>query len=231
MSDHNDKDKTHDEPETDALEQEETEMTSEESEVSAADDDTAEESDDAVSDEDEASDDEASDDEASDDEASDDEASDDDEASEELAASAASNEEPVAETKAAAPVAAAHDDHGTHGHGDDGHGDDHGHGLSHVASTKVLLGTFGALMVLTIMTVAATMVDLGSSMNLLVAMIVATIKAGLVCMFFMHLRYDKVMHTVAFLAALLFALLFVSFALMDSSEYQQDIVWVEEAVQ
>ena len=210
MSDHNDKDKTHDEPETDALEQEETEMTSEESEVSAADDDTAEESDDAVSDEEEASD--------------------DDEASEDLAASATSNEEPA---KAVAPGAAAvaHDDHGTHGHGDDGHGDDHGHGLSHVASTKVLLGTFGALMVLTVLTVAATMVDLGSSMNLLVAMIVATIKAGLVCMFFMHLRYDKVMHTVAFLAALLFALLFVSFALMDSSEYQQDIVWVEEAVQ
>ena len=116
-----------------------------------------------------------------------------------------------------------HDEH-------DGHGDDsHGHGLSHIASAKVLLGTFGALMVLTILTVLATKIDLGSSTNLLIAMVVATLKASLVCLFFMHLRYDKVMHTVAFLTALLFALLFVSFALMDSSEYQQDIVWVDEA--
>jgi hypothetical protein len=45
----------------------------------------------------------------------------------------------------------------------------------------------------------------------------------------MHLKYDKTLHTIAFLTALLFALLFVSFALMDSSEYQDDIVWVEEA--
>lgn len=107
--------------------------------------------------------------------------------------------------------------------------DEHSHGLSHVASTKVLLGTFGALMVLTILTVAATGIDLGPNMNLLVAMVIATVKASLVCLYFMHLRYDKLLHTVAFLTALLFALLFVSFALMDSSEYQDDIVWIEEA--
>lgn len=116
-----------------------------------------------------------------------------------------------------------------HHHDDHAHGDDHGHGLSHIASTKVLLGTFGALMVLTILTVAATSIDLGSNMNLVVAMVIATVKAGLVCMFFMHLRYDKPLHTVAFLSALLFALLFVSFALMDSSEYQDDVIWVDEA--
>ena len=84
-------------------------------------------------------------------------------------------------------------------------------------------------MVLTVLTVTATGVDLGSNMNLLLAMVIATAKASLVCMFFMHLKYDKIMFTVALLAALLFALLFVSFTLMDSSEYQQDIVWVDEA--
>ncbi len=83
-------------------------------------------------------------------------------------------------------------------------------------------------MVLTILTVSATAIDLGPNMNLLVAMVIATIKAALVCLFFMHLKYDKPLHTIAFLTALLFALLFVSFALMDSSEYQDDIVWVEE---
>jgi cytochrome c oxidase subunit 4 len=215
VSDHNDKDDKHDEPETDALEQE---TESEETAAAAESADETAEGDDAVSDE------------TSADETSSDEGADDVEASstEADAPEEPAKPEPVA---AVAKTAHGHDDHGhdDHGHGDDHGHDDHGHGLSHVASTKVLLGTFGALMVLTIITVAATMVDLGSSMNLLVAMVVATIKAGLVCMFFMHLRYDKVMHTVAFLSALLFALLFVSFALMDSSEYQQDIVWVEEA--
>lgn len=112
---------------------------------------------------------------------------------------------------------------------DHGHGDHHGNDLSHVASVKVLLGTFGALMVFTVLTVTATSVDLGSSMNLVIAMVIATIKAGLVAMYFMHLRYDKPLHTVAFLTALLFALLFVSFALMDTSAYQDDIIWVDEA--
>lgn len=100
--------------------------------------------------------------------------------------------------------------------------DEH-HGLSHVAPAAVLLGTFGVLMVLTVLTVLATGIDLGRNMNLVLAMVIATIKAGFVCMYFMHLRYDKALHTVAFLTALLFALLFVSFALMDSSEYQYDV--------
>ncbi len=107
--------------------------------------------------------------------------------------------------------------------------DDHSHGISHTASVKVLLGTFGALMVLTFLTVAATQVDFGSSTNLLLAMLVATAKATLVCMYFMHLKYDKVMYSVALIAAVLFALLFVSFALMDSSEYQVDVQLVDEA--
>ncbi len=104
----------------------------------------------------------------------------------------------------------------------------HGHGLAHIASVKVLLGTFGALMVLTVLTVLATKIDLGTDMNLVVALLIATVKAALVAMFFMHLRYDKAMHTVAFLAGLLFALLFVSFTLMDSSEYQDSVIWVDE---
>ncbi len=115
----------------------------------------------------------------------------------------------------------------------DHNADDHsqaGHGLAHVASVKVLLGTFGALMVFTVLTVAATGIDLGSGMNLVVAMVIATIKAGLVCLFFMHLKYDRTLHTIAFLTALLFALLFISFALMDNSAYQNDIIWVEQAL-
>ncbi len=118
---------------------------------------------------------------------------------------------------------------GEHGHGD-GHGG-HGHGMSHVLPMKVLLGTWGALMVLTVLTVAVAKLpifDFGASPNLLIAMVIATVKATLVCLYFMHLRYDKLFHTVVFISAILLATLFVSFALMDSTQYQTDVSWAKD---
>lgn len=104
------------------------------------------------------------------------------------------------------------------------HHDDH-HGLAHVASTKVLLGTGGALMVLTAITVLATKVDFGPSLNLALAMFVAVIKATLVVLFFMHLKYDKLFHSVIFISAILAAALFVGFTLMDTGQYQSSNIW------
>jgi cytochrome c oxidase subunit IV len=104
---------------------------------------------------------------------------------------------------------------------------DHGHhGISHVASMKVLLGTFAALIALTVITVVtATQVHLGSQGNLILAMFIATFKATLVCTYFMHLKYDKPMHTIILVSAVLFAMLFVGFAVMDSNQYQVDTVF------
>lgn len=110
----------------------------------------------------------------------------------------------------------------------DDHHDDH-HGISHVASIKVLLGTGGSLLFLTVVTVLATKVDFGSSMNLALAMFIAVIKATLVILFFMHLKYDKIFHTVVFLSAVLAAALFVGFTLMDSGQYQQTNIWNPDA--
>jgi len=105
------------------------------------------------------------------------------------------------------------------------HHDDHAHGISHVLPTKVLLGTFGALMVLTIVTVLATRFDFGGQINLAIAMAIAVIKATLVILFFMHLFYDKLFHTVLVIGGLLAASLFVGFTLMDSGQYQQSLNW------
>ncbi len=105
------------------------------------------------------------------------------------------------------------------------HHDDHHHGIAHVASAKTMLGTFGALMVFTVLTVLATKVDFGGSTNLALAMLVAVIKATLVGLFFMHLRYDKVFHSVLLLGGVLTAALFVGYTLMDSGQYQQSIHW------
>jgi cytochrome c oxidase subunit IV len=103
--------------------------------------------------------------------------------------------------------------------------DDHGHGIAHVAAIKVLVGTWVTLMFLTIITVAATKVDFGPAMNLGIAMAIAVVKATLVVLFFMHLYYDKLFHSVIIIGGILAGSLFVGFALMDSHQYQDSVLW------
>ncbi|HTR52300.1 MAG TPA: cytochrome C oxidase subunit IV family protein [Kofleriaceae bacterium] len=106
-----------------------------------------------------------------------------------------------------------------HGHDDDEHG------LAHTATVKVLLATGITLLFLTLVTVLATKIDFGANINLAIAMVIAVTKATLVVLFFMHLRYDRLFHSVVFVSALLAASLFVGFTLMDTSQYQQTNIW------
>jgi cytochrome c oxidase subunit IV len=107
------------------------------------------------------------------------------------------------------------------------HHDDHGHehGIAHVATIKTLVATGGTLLMLTVLTVLATRIDFGANINLAVAMVIAVTKATLVVLFFMHLRYDRLFHTVVFVSALCAASLFVGFTLMDTSQYQHTNIW------
>src|SRR5215468_8587230 len=109
------------------------------------------------------------------------------------------------------------------------HHDDEHHGLSHVATIKVLVATGGTLLLLTIVTVLATKVDFGANINLAIAMAIAVLKATLVILFFMHLKYDRLFHSVVFVGAILAASLFVGFTLMDSNQYQQTNIWNPDA--
>jgi cytochrome c oxidase subunit 4 len=114
----------------------------------------------------------------------------------------------------------AQENHG-HGHaGDHAHGDGHDHGLAHTTPVWLLFGVLGALLVLTIATVAVTSIDLGAQNNLIVAMVIATIKAALVCTFFMHLLWDKKFNAILFLTSVLFLILFLSMTSTDRGEYQ-----------
>lgn len=108
-------------------------------------------------------------------------------------------------------------------HHDEAHGDGHGHGLAHTMPIWLLIGVLGALLVLTIATVAVTAVDLGAQGNLIVAMVIATVKAVLVCTFFMHLLWDKKFNLVLFLTSVLFLILFLSMTTTDRGEYQQSV--------
>jgi cytochrome c oxidase subunit 4 len=102
--------------------------------------------------------------------------------------------------------------------------DAHDDGLHvHVVPIPVLALTWGGLILLTWVTVAATWIDMGS-LNLWVAMLIATVKAGLVALYFMHLRWDLPFHGVVFLGSLVFVFLFVGIVLMDTVAYQPDLI-------
>lgn len=99
----------------------------------------------------------------------------------------------------------------------------HDHGLAHTTPVLLLIGILAALMVLTVLTVSVTSIDLGAQGNLVVAMIIATVKAALVVAFFMHLVWDKKLHLILFLTSVLFLILFLSLSVNDRGEYQHDI--------
>ncbi|MBL8600305.1 MAG: cytochrome C oxidase subunit IV family protein [Myxococcales bacterium] len=99
-------------------------------------------------------------------------------------------------------------------HGHDGHGEDDGKVHAHVSPVLFLIAIFGALIFLTVVTVAVSYVDLGAANNA-VAVGVATLKASLVAAFFMHLRYEKPFNTLVFLGAFVFLGLFMFFTLND----------------
>ncbi len=101
-----------------------------------------------------------------------------------------------------------------------------GHGeaaVGHVVPFKVLATVWGALLVLTVATVAVAGVDLGT-LNLEIALAIAILKASLVLLFFMHMRYDRPMNAIVFVSALLFFMLFVTLALLDTHAYAPEVI-------
>lgn len=80
----------------------------------------------------------------------------------------------------------------------------------------ILLSVFFALTFLTIVTVAQASFDLGS-FDVAVTMVIATIKATLVMLFFMHLAYDKPFNLIIFLSSFVFVALFIIFTLTDAN--------------
>ncbi|MCG8510585.1 MAG: cytochrome C oxidase subunit IV family protein, partial [Rhodospirillales bacterium] len=71
----------------------------------------------------------------------------------------------------------------THAHAGEAH-------HAHVVPLSLLAGVFGALLFLTLITVAATWIDLGA-LNVWVAVGIAVVKAAFVALYFMHLRWDS----------------------------------------
>ncbi len=80
----------------------------------------------------------------------------------------------------------------------------------HHSNVKSYLLVFGALMVLTVVTVAVSWLHLPITAAVIVALAVATVKASLVAAFFMHLRSERVLiYGLLGLTVFFMALLFI----------------------
>ena len=96
------------------------------------------------------------------------------------------------------------------------------HGVGHVVSLGLLAKVFAALVILTVITVAASELNFGE-FNLIVALAIAVVKASLVVLFFMHLYWDKPFNSIVFIGCLIFVALFISLALLDTNQYKSTV--------
>lgn len=85
----------------------------------------------------------------------------------------------------------------------------------HIIPYKVYYYVFGGLIFLTISTVITASIDLGG-FNVPLALGIAGVKASLVVMFFMALKYDSKVNVMIFSVGLLFVVVFLAFTLLDT---------------
>jgi len=90
--------------------------------------------------------------------------------------------------------------------------------VGHVLPLRVMFGVLAMLLIMTYVTVAASWVHFGR-FNLWIALGIAVVKASLVLLFFMHLKYDKPFNAVIIIVSLALLMLFIVIALDDTSEY------------
>jgi len=85
----------------------------------------------------------------------------------------------------------------------------------HVLPLRLYLTVGFALFVLTVVTVGVSFIHFGG-FNLVVAMLIASIKGSLVALYFMHLKYDNKFYLSIFLISLLFLAVFIILTMFDT---------------
>src|SRR5580704_19158035 len=95
------------------------------------------------------------------------------------------------------------------------HGGDEFYVHAHVSSVKFYVGILAILVAFTLLTVAVASVHLGP-LNLAVAIAIASAKATLVVMFFMHLKYDNKFNATIVICSLMFIGVFFAYTMNDT---------------
>ncbi len=110
------------------------------------------------------------------------------------------------------------------------HGENADGEFAHPMPIWMLLTVFVALTFLTVLTVVLANLHLGN-WEVWLTLIIATVKATLVMLFFMHMAYDKPFNVILFLSSFLFVTLFIGFLLMDTGSYNRTIELVVPAAE
>lgn len=87
-------------------------------------------------------------------------------------------------------------------------------GKHHIVPLGTYFKVLAVLLFFTALTVAASRVNFGP-WNTVIAMLIASIKAGFVLAIFMHLKYDDKMYLVAFGTGVFFLIVLYFFCWMD----------------
>ena len=84
----------------------------------------------------------------------------------------------------------------------------------HIASKKMYFSVFLALMVLTAVTIGVAFVDLGP-LNIFVALAIAALKATLVILFFMHVKYSNRLTAMVVVCGIVWLLILFAHTMAD----------------
>src|SRR3982751_5089161 len=84
----------------------------------------------------------------------------------------------------------------------------------HIIPFGTYIKVLSLLLLLTAITVAAAQINFGA-WNTVIAMLIASIKAGFVLAFFMHLKYDNKIYRVFFGLAIFFLVVLYFFSMLD----------------
>jgi len=102
------------------------------------------------------------------------------------------------------------------------HHDEH---VGHVVPVRILFGVAMVLLGFTLITVIQAKLpafDFGSA-NIYLALLIAVTKATLVCLYFMHLRWDSPFNLVILLSSVLFVGLMIGLTITDTGAYRGEV--------
>lgn len=106
--------------------------------------------------------------------------------------------------------------------------DHHSDQIGHIIPVKLLVFICCVLLFLTAVTVWVSWFDFTeinmSELGIIVAMFVACVKATLVGLYFMHLRWDRPIVGFIFVLSIFLVALMIGLAMTDSMEYQDEII-------
>ncbi|MFK4766116.1 cytochrome C oxidase subunit IV family protein [Desulfobaculum sp. SPO524] len=89
-------------------------------------------------------------------------------------------------------------------------------GDHHILSYRLLVGIWAALLVLTVVTVGAAEINFGF-LNVVIALTIATSKALLVVLIFMHLRYENRTFHIMVITTFVILAIFIGLTFFDTA--------------